>query len=379
MPGSSPHSVTMETPAFSGRRREVGDRLGVIGGDQRRTCFDCRKDGVAHQRLRQQVDDRVDVARMTSASAGPAAPSGTTKRTRGEVGQAGEPGRRRPAAVSTQTTSSTPAGDEIGDRRPALQAEAPENGDFHAGSLRAGGSTLSDQQPSGRLTHLLHEAMTTKVSLRTIFPRIADPGNQLAGDAVEIGDIAGDGDVDDDVETPGDDTGRVHEGQLGDAPRDLASPAAPLGVDADDGRDQFGTLGQIEQSDDLQEVAVQQVAKPHAHGRHRDRHLLGEPIAAELRVLRQQLDQSPVGLIQMFSQAPRLSLLEKFSRFFFLLSNVIQGIVRNARWIRHAIAAAKAMKRIGWGRLALAGRSTAAPTPCGNRKATCRRACGTIC
>jgi hypothetical protein len=42
--------------------------------------------------------------------------------------------------------------------------------------LRAGGSTPSDQQPSGKLTHLLHDAMTTKVSLRTISPNSPTPG-----------------------------------------------------------------------------------------------------------------------------------------------------------------------------------------------------------
>ena len=40
------------------------------------------------------------------------------------------------------------------------------------------------------------------------------------------------------------------------------APAAPLGVDADNGRDQLRPFGQVEQADDLDEVAVEQVAQP---------------------------------------------------------------------------------------------------------------------
>ena len=88
----------------------------------------------------------------------------------GKVGQAAKPGRTIRCRVDANHFIDT-AGDEIGDRRPALQAEASENRDLHAGSLRS-----SDQQPSGRLTHLLQDAMTTKVSLRTTSPGSPAPG-----------------------------------------------------------------------------------------------------------------------------------------------------------------------------------------------------------
>ena len=174
MPGSRPHSVTIETPAFSAAGRKVGDRLAVVGGDQRRTRLDGRKHGIAHQRLRQQVDDRVDAPHHL-CQRGVDRPFRDNETNAAEIGQAGEPRRAVRLGVDAHHFVE-PAGDEIGDRRPPLQAETSENRDLHAGSLRAGGSALSDQHPSGKLTHLLHEAMTTKVSLRVISPTSPTPG-----------------------------------------------------------------------------------------------------------------------------------------------------------------------------------------------------------
>ena len=273
----------------------------------------------------------------TSASAVPIAPFGTTKRTR--LRSARPPSRsgtvRR--GIDADDLFDTGAGDEIGDRRPALQAEAAENRDLHAGSLRAGASRLSDQQPSGQADPFVAGRHDDEGLAAHDFAGLADAGDQLAGDAVEIGDIAGHGHVDDDVEAPGDHRGRVHERQFGDALRHLPGAAAPLRIDADDRRDQFRALGQVEQPDDLEQVAVEQVAQPCAHRRHRYRHLLGEAVDAELRILRQQLDQPSIGLIEMFPQAIFFPKCKYFGRVFSICAISMFNIFRAQHnlWRRH--------------------------------------------
>ena len=66
---------------------------------------------------------------------------------------------------------------------------------------------------------MLQEVITTKVSLRTISPGSPTLGMTL--DVVEIGDIAGDDDIDNDVETTGDHRGRIYERKIDDRCADL--------------------------------------------------------------------------------------------------------------------------------------------------------------
>ena len=89
---------------------------------------------------RQQIDGGVDAPHHIRERRANRA-FGNDKADAAEIGQTGEPGSTFRGRVEADHLFDVRAGDEIGDRRPPLQAEAAENRDLHAGSLRTGCST----------------------------------------------------------------------------------------------------------------------------------------------------------------------------------------------------------------------------------------------